>query len=284
MNGIKIHRDEDTGFLMGTANLKEYEFRSKKQLEAYKKMVYKQSGRGTKFTFARMEATKEVVKTLTTAQCGYLLMLQSYIGYQDGIIKNPDKSPMDKGDMMDVLKLRKRKNTFYDFFNRCVENDIILIRGEAYSINERYHFKGENKGDSKVTKIYSKQIRNLNQDVKPVDLGLLYRLLPYIHLQTNTLCTNPYEDDPTKLEKLNRKQLAEIIGYDVSAISKRLLKLTINAKYAIAKVTVGGQESFLVNPWVFYRLKIAPTDNLVSKEVNYDKPDATLLSIFSVKI
>ncbi|MNI53355.1 hypothetical protein D3C73_1081820 [compost metagenome] len=42
-------------------------------------------------------------------------------------------------------------------------------------------------------------------------------------------------------------------------------------------------KSYLVNPWVMYRLDGIPNDSLIEEEVDPYKPDKTLLSIFSVE-
>lgn len=268
--------DLDTGQLIST--LDKYEHDKKEQKLKNK---YKWSKNRTKFTFARMEATKEVVQVLGHSQLAYLMLLNTYIGYGDNIIRNTDKSPMNTNDMIKILGVSK--DTFYNFLNACLDNNIISKNDDgSYLVNNKYHFKGRNKGDKKVVQVHNTEIRNAYNNMKPATLGLFYLLLPYIHLETNTLCYNAYEEDVTKLQKLNRKQVCELIGIDTSTFSKKILHSTFDGKALLAEVKVLGSRSYIVNPWVFYRLEVEPNDNLLRGEVDPYYPDITLRSIFSV--
>lgn len=253
-----------------TGELKDFaEFNAAKQRQndAYKKK-YLREGRKQDFTASNMRNLHEVYTVLTTAQCGYLMRLQCNMNYE-GVLVNSDKSPMDTADMMRVLQLTRKKSTFYDFLNACLEHDIIRKdSADIYSVNERYHFKGAF-DDQYVVKSYTAKIKRVYSEVKAADIGLIYRMLPFIHFDTNTLCRNPFEPNPNLIEPFNRKQLAEAIGVSPSEISRRLPKMTFDGEYVIAQVTVGGKRSYMFNPWVFYRKD--------------DEPDRTLQTIFNIK-
>jgi hypothetical protein len=181
-----------------------------------------------------------------------------------------------------IKELDISKMTFYRFFNACLDNNIIIKNDDDYLINSKYHYKGKGKGDERVVKVYNTKIRNAYKQMKSTELGLIYLLLPYIHYQTNTLCFNPYEEDVTKLQKLNRKQVCELIGIDPATFSKKILKAKIDNKGVFAEVKVLGKRSYLVNPWVLTRLDVAPNDSLIGQEINPIEPDKTLRSIFSI--
>lgn len=225
-------------------------------------------GRQPDFTASVMRHINEVSAVLTTAQCGYLMRLQCNVGYDDGLLVNTNKSPMTKRDMMTVLQLTRKKSTFYDFFKACLDHDIIRENDGLFHINTRYHFKGAF-DEQFVIKSYTAKIKRVYREVKATDIGLIYRMLPYVHYETNTLCDNPYEVTPEQVRPFNRKQLAEAIGVDAPVISKRLPRMTFDGEFVIATVTVGGKRSYMFNPWVFYRKD--------------SEPDATLRRIFNVK-
>jgi len=229
-------------------------------------------GRQPDFTFNVMEMLHEVTSVLTRAQCGFLLLLQCHVSYDSGRLVNADKSPMTTEDMRRALRMdgRKKKSSFYDFLARCTENEIILDNGDGtYSVNERYHFRGTVPTGLSVIKSYSAKIRRIYDKARPEDLGLIYTMLPLVHYATNTLCSNPSETVPEKVESLSRKELAETIGISIGEISRRLPTLTVDGEYVIAKVIVGGIDSYMFNPWVFYR--------------KMTQPDETLRTIFRVK-
>jgi len=228
----------------------------------------KQSG----FTFSVMDVLHEVTSALTKAQCGFLFLLQCYVSFDDGRLINADKSAMSTEDMRKVLRMdgRKQKSSFYDFLNRSVRSGIIIENSDgSYSVNERYHFRGAVPAGLSVIKSYSAKIKRIYGSVRPEDLGLVYRMLPLVHYATNTLCSNPGEVVPENVNALNRKELADAIGISVGEISRRLPQLTVDGEYVIAKVSVGGTDSYMFNPWVFYR--------------KMTQPDETLRTIFRVK-
>lgn len=262
--------NEETGELLYDAG---YTITSPEQREAYKQYLReqeaKQNGRKYDFTNANMTHLHEVYDVLSTAQCGYLMLLQCYIDYETGIIVNPDKSPMTTNNMRQALQLQRKRSTFYDFLTACLDNGIIAEDGEAYIMNQRYHFKGAIKGAHAI-KTYIAKIKRVYSEVKATDIGLIYRMLPLVHMSTNALCDNPFEKDPKKVRWLNRKELAEHIGVDPAFLGRRLPLMKFDGEYVVARIKVGSEpERYTMNPSVFYR---------------QDKtPDDTLLAMFSVE-
>jgi hypothetical protein len=233
------------------------------QAEAYKAKLRNEEarsrGREVDFTFSVMDVLHEVTSVLTNAQCGYMLVLQGYMHY-DGTIVNPNKSLMKTSDMMGVLFLREKPRTFYDFLTKAVDNAIILKNEDgSYSINQRYHFRGSINGRSAV-KSFTRSIRSAHKENKPEDLGLIYRMLPFVNLKTNTICHNPYEDIPERVQPLKAKELAEVIGVSPSELSRRVKRWTFGEEYVLAKIEVGGKRSYMFNPWIIYRGSTVPDD------------------------
>lgn len=225
-------------------------------------------GRKIEFTNANMAHIHEIYDVLTTAQCGYLMLLQCYIEYDTGTIINPDKSPMTTDNMKSALQLTKKKSTFYDFLNACLAHDIIRENDGIYSVNTRYHFKGAMAGTHAI-KSYTTKLKRVYSEVKASDIGLIYRMLPLVHMSTNALCDNAFEKDPRKVRWLNQKELAEFIGVDAKYLSRRLKLMKFDGEYVVARIKVGSEPvRFTMNPSVFYRQD--------------SKPDDTLLAMFNV--
>ncbi|KRT87822.1 hypothetical protein ABE068_25455, partial [Bacillus glycinifermentans] len=173
----------------------DYTLRHRNQDEAFREQQ-KQTTDRRDFSNANMSYIHEVYDALTTAQCGYLMLLQCYVDYNGVLVKSSrDKTPMTTADMMSVLQLAKKRMTFYDFLNACIQHDIIREEDGIYSVNERYHFKG-NFGSQYVVKLYTAKIKKVYSEVKATDIGLIYRMLPFIHYETNALCANPFEKNP----------------------------------------------------------------------------------------
>ncbi|SET42051.1 hypothetical protein SAMN05216389_1115 [Oceanobacillus limi] len=239
---------------------------SYEQTEAYKREQAAEKwrrGRQPSFTATRMRNIHEVYDALTTAQCGYLMRLQCSVDYVTGRLVNSDKSAMSYADMRKELGLARKKSTFSEFLSACKRNDIITEKDGEHFVNQRYHFRGAFT-DPYVVKAYTTKVKHVYREVKAADIGLMYRMLPYVHYDLNALCDNPYEDDPNKIRWFNRKSLAEAIGVDPATLGRRLPKMKFGDEYVIARIKVGGKEKYTFNPNVFYRKDTKPSDDLIA--------------------
>lgn len=228
-----------------------------------KKAKESRTGRSIGFTNANMRHLHEVYDVLTTPQCGYLTLLQSYIGWDDGVIVNPDKTPMTTADMRKVLQLTGTKeSTFYDFFRACLDNGFITENDGVYAANERYHFRGSLDNQYAV-KTYSTKVKRVYREVKANDIGLIYRMLPFVHMSTNALCADPFEANPRDIRWFSQRELAVAIGVDSRTLRRRLPLMKFDGEYVVARIKVGGEpERYTLNPSVFYRQDRDPDDTL----------------------
>lgn len=249
-----------------------YTLRHRNQDEAFKRKGAELKPRGNDFTAANMRNLHEVYDVLTTAQCGYLMRLQCNVSYDGGTLVNSNavKTPMTTADMMAILQLKGKRQTFYDFFRACLDNDIIIEQTDgSYAVNDQYHFKGAF-DDKLIVKSYTAKIKRVYREVKAADIGLIYRMLPYVHYETNALCANPAEENPRLISWFNRKELADAIGVNPATLGRRLPAMKFDGEYVVARIKVGSEpERYTFNPSVFYRRNNAP--------------DATLLAMFNVK-
>jgi hypothetical protein len=82
-------------------------------------------------------------------------------------------------------------------------------------------------------------------------------------METNALCANPFEKDPTQITWFNRKELAEAIGVNSDTLGRRLPKMKFDGEYVVARIKVGSEpERYTFNPSVFYRQNKRPDDTL----------------------
>jgi hypothetical protein len=225
------------------------------------------TGRTKEFTFADISELDAVISALTTAQCGYLLVLQCYVGYDDGRLVDVDKRALTTAQMMDVLQLKRKRQTFYDFLTVTLDNGILTKNDDgSYCVNPRYHFRGATQNRA-VIRSYTAKVRHIYREVNAADIGLMYRMLPYVHYGTNALCANPTETDPLKIRWLNGKELAEVIGVHEKSLSRSLPHMKFGGEYVIARLKFGsGNEParYFFNPNVFYRKSTTPDDTLLA--------------------
>lgn len=252
----------DTGEVLVYAPAATHKVTNIAQAEAYKDRR-KFNGRQPDFTFTAMEAIGEVISVLTTAQCGYLTLLQCYVGYDDGLLVNSNGSAMKTSDMIDALQLKRKRQTFYDFMTACINHGIITQDDGGYRVNPKYHFRGVTQNRA-VVRSYTARVKQLYREVRAVDIGLMYRMFAFVHYGTNALCANPLERDPEKIRWFSGKELAEAIGIDAKELYKRLPRMKFGNEYVIARLTIGETTSYVFNPNVFYRKNTKPDDTLIA--------------------
>jgi hypothetical protein len=250
----------------------QYRLVNVKQAEAYAKIKRDEEarmrGRSCDFTFSVMDALHEVTSVLTNAQCGYMLVLQGYTDYKGRIVKTDHKTLMKPSDMAEVLGLANKRSTFYDFLSKVIDNEIMIVKDDIYSINQRYHFRGPMNGRMAV-QAFTQNIRKAYLENKPEDLGLFYRMLPFVNVKYNTLCHNPDERIVSEVKPLKAKELAEICGIKPATLSRRFREWSFNDRYILAKVTIGHRTQYMFNPFIIYRGK--------------DMSDDTAKGIFDIK-
>lgn len=252
-NGEILNKEGDTVFIV-TAN----------QLTSQKR--YRQAtenGRGHAFTFTNMEGIREVIRTLDDKYCGYLLFLQCFLDYDGVLVKGQkQKIPMTKVDIAQTLGLKER--AFRDFFKTLTEYNVLLIENNVFKINGEYHWKGSAKVERYI-KTFTTEVKKLFGIFKPKDLGFIYKLLPYVHFETNLLCENPHERDLSKIRPLNKSDIAEVVGVDASTAFRKIQKIKLNDMYVFAEVSKGGIDNiYKINPFIFYRQNGKPDKSLLT--------------------
>lgn len=234
-----------------------------KQREFYAKI--QTTGRAPEFTVTNMHNIDEVIEKVSDKNCGYLLYLQCFVNY-DAILENPDKTAMSRADIMRTLKLGR--TALHQFLREMTDHDVIYECGDRYRLNPRYHFQGKT-DNLAVVKTFVAKVKELYTEVNAKDLGFVYKLLRYIHLETNTICANPYERDVENTLPLTKEDIATVTGVSAKSVYTKLRNLKFGDQYVFAEVSYGKYRYYKINPFVFYRKN--------------GKPDATLREMFSIR-
>jgi hypothetical protein len=241
----------------------EYTLRHRNQDNAYKR-IQARDGRKHDFTFGNMLNIPEVIAKKDDKHCGHLLYLQTYIDYEGTLVNATlEKKPMSKHDIQAVLGLQK--TAFYDFYNAMIEHAIIFEEGRVYRINPDYHFRGTT-DNSYVIKSFTTKVRELYTGRNANKLGFIYKLLPYVHLETNTICANPYEKSVENIHQLSKSQIAVLTGVSEKTVFSYLRSMKLGDEFVFAEIRRGNERYYKLNPFIFYRKK--------------GEPDATLREMF----
>lgn len=256
----------------GEDRTSEHVITNRNQAEAYAKLKREEEaklrGRSHDFTFSVMDALHEVTSVLTNAQCGYLLVLQGYADYNGRLVCSDRATYMRASNMAEALGLSDRRSTFYDFLSQATAHKIIRHEDGVYTINQRYHFRGPLNGRIAV-QAFTQNIRKAFKENKPEDLGLIYRMLPFVNVRYNTLCHNPEERLVDAVKPLKAKELAEVCGISPATLSRRFREWTFNERYILAKVAIGQRTQYMFNPFIINRGK--------------DRNDSIAKGIFDIK-
>lgn len=241
----------------------EYTLRHRNQ-DSYYKQRLAQRSRQRDFTFSNMLNMAEVITKIDDKYCGYLLYLQTYINY-DGVLVNAthEKEPMTKEDIQSALNLKK--TAFYEFFKNMTDNEIMFEENGDYRINPIYHFRGST-DNTRVVKTFTAKVRSLYSVRNAKKLGFIYKLLPYIHYETNTICNNPYETNLKCVEQLSKNDIAELTQVSEKSVYSYLRSMKLGDEYVFAEIKTGKVCYYKINPFIFYRKN--------------GEPDASLREIF----
>lgn len=257
-NGLQPSHNEDgeKGFFVTEIQLEENIRKENERKEAYKKHLEKVHNRKqNKFTNTNMDEIDYICTNLTNTQIGFLMILQSYIDYDGKLIKSQKvKTSFKTCDFLKVLGLEDKRQTFYDFKDKCLEKGILIYKGEekAYFINKKYIFKGAFKGMD-VVSVVTNEMKEMSEELKPTDLAIIFKLQKYVHLISMAMVWNPDESDPSKLKTLKAQDLANELGVSRSYVYTKLPMIKYKNNFVIAQVKAGKKKSYMLNPKVFFR-------------------------------
>lgn len=223
-----------------------------KRLAYHKRMVRQR--KDPDFTCGSMLEIEKISNSIEDKYCGYLLMIQCFVYYKNkgGLIVKSSKNlnPMTKEDIKQTLGLKK--DAFNDFMKVMINNKILIEVNQGFKLNGNYHWKGSTEVQYFI-KSYTRNLKDLYYDVKAKDLGFIYKLLPYVHYETNYLCSNPHERESNTVEFLNKNNIARITGNTEKTVYTKMRKLKVNSMHVFLEEKRGNNKLFKVNPFIFYR-------------------------------
>lgn len=271
----------ETGEVVSTYDPETHKVVSKKQSEAGRS-YFKKINDKRHFSFSNMELMIDVIRSLTPTQCGYLLILQCHMQFETGLLVKRVKEdgeftevPMDKEDIMHLLTVKRR--AFFNLFSALKKHGIVtedkIGKIKAYKINQKIHFRNfieETEGkDHRLVKTYFTTFKQLANNLKPNEIGFIYKLLPWVHFKTNTICADPFVNDETEVRYLTNTKMGSVIGVDTRTVKTMLKKLLNTNPRALTQLNIGNGVYYKLNPWIFYR--------------QIGEPDASLKEMFTIK-
>ncbi|WP_103110263.1 hypothetical protein [Brevibacillus reuszeri] len=246
-----------------------YEYKSMEQKDVERRRKYAERDQ-RHFSFSDMRNMREITESLSNKYCGYVLLLQPYIAFKSGLLvhNGRDGKPLKAADFAAIWNVSKRTaNVVLDE----LEAHSIVFGGTngTYTLSDRYHFR-KKAGDEvdALIKTFFTTLRRVR--LTAADLGILYKLLPYVHLDTNVICSDPFAENPEDVRYLNEKHIAGVLDMSADktrAAMKRLRKAGVTGEWT--KEYDDRETLTVLNPYVFYRKS--------------GEPDGTLRTLFAAQ-
>lgn len=214
------------------------------------------------FTFCNMQQIRELSKSLSNKDAGYLFMLLPYIEFGTNILSNKSRNPqpLSIDDIAKIFGIQKRyaKEKIQKFIELGVLTE---VDGGAFRINEQFHFREKAGADSMLVKAFHTPVKNLS--LSAADMGVIYKMIPYVHYESNLLVDNPDDKNPQLLNKTNLAKKIGMSRQKFDEVIKRLVKANVIAEVRRAQVGGDGREIVIVlNPEIITRIKGMPNATL----------------------
>lgn len=208
------------------------------------------------------------------ADISRLIMLATFIDYNDReenllIMNSTNKKivPMTRKDIQYRLKLSD--TPFKKFLSEMKKINMIYEVDKKLYLSPDYFSKGKSDFKKKnYTRIFIDTVRTLYEGCTPrqhKQLGYIFQLVPFIHYDSNILCSNPDEKDYRFYDKLSLRRICELLDIatdpsNMNRLETDLLKFSITIdyhKYCIFKrvIVKGGNgkfDYFVINPQVIW--------------------------------
>lgn len=216
-----------------------------------------------KFFFLAINST---LNSLSPATVARLIYLSSFLRFGTDCLYITQRTPMKVSDLQKVMGLSD--TTIYRFLKDVCPSYLFSDEDENLHIDTSIFRRGglpKKEGLGSHQKVYIDAIRNLYR-ATPISnhkqLGYIFLMLPFINIQYNVLCKNPYETDILHVEPLTVREFCELIGHSYSTVAR------LRDAYSKIRFVVNGQPELFcafvsdgnnlddarifVNPHVFY--------------------------------
>lgn len=278
----KIVHISDDGEVLNTFNDHTHYIRSEAQNEHYKKretskLEFETFNNETgKFIWSYPARIKELIKSddYNKSDLTMIFYLATYVN-GTGYLAYDNQVKLKKGGLMKVLNISR--NQFGKLYNKLIEHEILISVNEHYQWNQNYNFYGTTKRIAKpneLVRTYVKQIRDLyeaktdsgKRKNSAVSLYPVFALVPYLHVSTNIICSNPTETDTSQIDYYTLTEIAEKLDLkDSKKMSCTLSSIKLSDQYVFRKVEIKNEKYLQMNPRIFWKNTTIPNAQLIAE-------------------
>lgn len=206
-------------------------YRTKNQQKGWQEKRRRLMARGSgqdRFVACFPATMNENLGTLSLSEAGALLKLLFYLS-----INQQGKLVVEQGMVLQVAYLsfvfdRSRSSTL-KLLKSLEQAGVLFKKREnqfcTFYINEKYHHRGRlNKRKFVKLAIGTYSLTHIFP-LKLVEAGFLYKLIPYLHFQTNELVMEPDEPSLDQVQPLNRNTIAGLLDCDPKRVTQLMNRL-----------------------------------------------------------
>lgn len=245
--GDKIQsQDQQQGFKKHSENQKEYNAVK----EEYGEFYFKE----------RIDRKKFKINNEEGSDLARLIYALTYMDY-DRILKTESGGYMDKSVLFKTMNVDRK--IFNKWFQKMIDDNIFMYLDNSYIavMNEEY-IKGNlpEIRSRHYTKLYNDTIREIYETNKGKNMnamGLIFKMIPYIHKDTNAICSNPKCKDVDKIKYITAGQIAKELGYSdkILQMEKMFSKFRLaNGEPIILFMSDGNrnEDRVIINPIIMF--------------------------------
>lgn len=197
------------------------------------------------------------------------LYLCSYMNYDNLLVGGKTHhKPIKESDLARIWNIGKTE--MFETKKELISLGVLIVNENGtLSIGENFCKKGElmKKNKEEKVRIFNDAIREIYEKAKSTEhrkIALLYKMLPYINLKWNMVCTNIDEEIKDLVEPIDVKTLCKLLGQsNVTRFKKDLLSLTVNGRPVVLIASVMNKSVILINPAIYYKgTRLEDVDNI----------------------
>lgn len=202
--------------------------------------------RRKKFIWFNYNINELLDNQFTKAEIFRIFYLATFIDYRNML--RFEGVMMTKNDMKEILRLPK--STFYDFYNKLIQSDVLNKAPEGYfEINEKYFYKGKvKKGWS--PRIYCRALQDAYWKTELKDQtkwGCGFAIMSLVNLKYNIICNNHFDFELNKIDPLKLYEIFDETGLtrmksEEFLESQSLIQQSINGYYINPSICLMGFE------------------------------------------
>ena len=207
---------------------------------------------------------EDEIVDLSPETAARLIYLNSYIDVGHNKLMLSQRTPMRRKDLSRVLNISPA--TASRFWDEVYPNYIVEKNDGLMFTNSQFFIRGRLQNKSAL-KFFVESVRTLYESLptnKHRYLGYVFRLLPFVNIEFNVLCFNPFEKELEKVEMMTLSDLCEYINFDKSNLHRltniyKSLRFKINSKSHTERFvsfifdgTDRSQSKVYINPNILY--------------------------------